>query len=368
MTTAVDARLLDGTATAPAGLVDAPRGHVRRHHPAPLSSTARRSRASSQSGPITTSSVAAARSAATRSGASGSTASSTRSASTTARCAPPRSRPDMNTPITTAGHGPAERARQPHRDRRARPGRAGWGAATDNVGVARYNVHRSHHRRLHAERPRTAIAQPTGTSYTDTGLAAGTYYYKVTAEDAAGNVGPASNEASATPTADTTPPTAPRALGDRRPGQVALTWTALDRRGRHRALQRPPSTTAGLHAGARRTGSRSRRARRTRTAPSRRDVPTTTASPPRTTPGNISTASERGERARSRSGRRPGSSAPSASTTGQRHGRRRPIRQRATTARSPTRPGQRGAGKFGNALSFNGVNASSPSPTRTRST
>ena len=44
------------------------------------------------------------------------------------------------------------------------------------------------------------IAQPTGTSFADAGLAAGTYYYRVTAEDAAGNVGPASPEASATAT------------------------------------------------------------------------------------------------------------------------------------------------------------------------
>ena len=38
--------------------------------------------------------------------------------------------------------------------------------------------------------PATAnrVGQPTGTSYTDSGLAAGTYYYRVTAEDAAGNV------------------------------------------------------------------------------------------------------------------------------------------------------------------------------------
>ena len=81
-----------------------------------------------------------------------------------------------------------------------------WGAATDNVAVARYNVHRGTSAGF---TPSVAnrIAQPTGTSYTDTGLAAGTYYYKVTAEDAAGNVGPASNEASATATADTTPPT-----------------------------------------------------------------------------------------------------------------------------------------------------------------
>ena len=72
--------------------------------------------------------------------------------------------------------------------------------------VARYNVHRGSSAGF-TPSPANRIAQPTATSYTDTGLAAGTYYYKVTAEDAAGNIGPASNEASATATADTTPPT-----------------------------------------------------------------------------------------------------------------------------------------------------------------
>jgi hypothetical protein len=82
----------------------------------------------------------------------------------------------------------------------------GWGAATDDVGIARYNVHRS---TTPGFTPSTGnrVAQPTGTSYTDTGLSAGTYYYKVTAEDAAGNVGPAGNEASGVAAADTTPPT-----------------------------------------------------------------------------------------------------------------------------------------------------------------
>src|SRR6185436_17110678 len=41
----------------------------------------------------------------------------------------------------------------------------------------------------------------------DAGLAAGTYYYRVTAEDAAGNVGGPSPEATAAATADTTAPT-----------------------------------------------------------------------------------------------------------------------------------------------------------------
>ena len=80
----------------------------------------------------------------------------------------------------------------------------GWTAATDNVGVVRYNVHRG---TSSGFTPSVAnrIAQPTGTTFTNTGLAAGTYYYRVTAEDAAGNVGPASNQASATVTSS--PPT-----------------------------------------------------------------------------------------------------------------------------------------------------------------
>ena len=101
-----------------------------------------------------------------------------------------------------------------------------WGAAGDNVGVVRYNVHRSTTAGF-TPSAGNRIGQPTGTSYTDTGLAAGTYFYKVTAEDAVGNVGPATNEASGTATADTTPPTAPTtlvAVGSS--GQVALTWGA----------------------------------------------------------------------------------------------------------------------------------------------
>ena len=82
-----------------------------------------------------------------------------------------------------------------------------WISATDNVGVAKYNVHRS---TITGFVPSVAnrIAQVTTTDYTDGGLSAGTYYYVVTAEDAAGNVSSPSNEASATVTAaDTTPPT-----------------------------------------------------------------------------------------------------------------------------------------------------------------
>jgi glucose/arabinose dehydrogenase len=105
-----------------------------------------------------------------------------------------------------------------------------WAAASDDVGVHHYNVHRG---TTAGFTPTAAnrIAQPTGTGYTDAGLAAGTYHYVVTAADAAGNVGPPSSEASATATADTTPPTvsitAPTA-GATVSGSVTVSATATD--------------------------------------------------------------------------------------------------------------------------------------------
>ncbi len=121
-----------------------------------------------------------------------------------------------------------------------------WGAATDNLGVARYNVHRSTTPGF-TPSAGNRIAQPTGTSYTDSGLAAGTYYYKVTAEDAAGNVGPVSNEASAAATADTTPPTAPtNLLATGAPQQVSLTWTAATDAGGIARYNVHRSTTSGF--------------------------------------------------------------------------------------------------------------------------
>ena len=54
--------------------------------------------------------------------------------------------------------------------------------------MTRYNVHRA---TASGFTPSAAnrIAQPTGTTYSDAGRPAGTYYYKVVAEDAAGNLG-----------------------------------------------------------------------------------------------------------------------------------------------------------------------------------
>ncbi|HEX7862769.1 MAG TPA: LamG-like jellyroll fold domain-containing protein [Verrucomicrobiae bacterium] len=98
-----------------------------------------------------------------------------------------------------------------------------WLASTDAVGVNRYNVHRS---TTAGFTPSAAnrIAQPTTISYADANLAPGSYFYKVTAEDAAGNVSSPSNEATGTALADTQAPTAPTLTGTGSFGQAALSW------------------------------------------------------------------------------------------------------------------------------------------------
>ena len=94
-----------------------------------------------------------------------------------------------------------------------------WTAATSGAGIGNYNVHRS---TTSGFTPTSAnrIAQPTGTSYLDTGLAAGRYYYVVTAEDVNHLVGSPSNEAfvdvqgdSVFPTVTLTAPTNPAVTG-----------------------------------------------------------------------------------------------------------------------------------------------------------
>ena len=74
-----------------------------------------------------------------------------------------------------------------------------WSAATDNVAVAGYRVYRNG----------TQVATSTGTTYSNTGLTAGTTYsYTVAAYDTAGNVSPQSTSVNATtPPAGTTPQT-----------------------------------------------------------------------------------------------------------------------------------------------------------------
>ena len=101
-----------------------------------------------------------------------------------------------------------------------------WTASSDNTGVVRYNVHRSTTAGF-APTAANRIAQPTGTSYSDPGLAPGTYYYRVTAEDAAGNVSAPSSQATGVVTGDITPPGAPTGLqATGALGSASLSWTS----------------------------------------------------------------------------------------------------------------------------------------------
>ncbi|MBI3947424.1 MAG: fibronectin type III domain-containing protein [Armatimonadetes bacterium] len=96
-----------------------------------------------------------------------------------------------------------------------------WNAATDNVGVAGYRLYRDGAR----------IASLTGTSYTNSGLAASTTYaYRVSAVDAAGNESSQSAAVSATTAApgDGTAPSVPTGLTATglSSTQIALRWNA----------------------------------------------------------------------------------------------------------------------------------------------
>ncbi|MEQ6903854.1 LamG-like jellyroll fold domain-containing protein, partial [Nocardioides sp. YIM 152588] len=102
-----------------------------------------------------------------------------------------------------------------------------WDAATDDVAVAGYRVERCTGAGC---TDFAQVAAPTGTTYSDTGLSAGTtYVYRVRAVDTAGNVGGASGVVSAvTASPDTTAPSAPSGLAATASGPttVDLTWDA----------------------------------------------------------------------------------------------------------------------------------------------
>ncbi|HUC20212.1 MAG TPA: fibronectin type III domain-containing protein, partial [Candidatus Polarisedimenticolaceae bacterium] len=94
-----------------------------------------------------------------------------------------------------------------------------WSAATDNIGVVKYIL----------KRDGIPIAQPTGTSFSDTGRSPNTSYnYTIAAADAAGNISSDSTAVNATTPADTQAPTVPVSLTATivSSTQVTLNWTA----------------------------------------------------------------------------------------------------------------------------------------------
>ncbi len=81
-----------------------------------------------------------------------------------------------------------------------------WTASTDNFGVTGYNIHRATAPGV-VPSAGNRIGQSSTTSYTDVSFTTGTYYYVVTAQDAAGNISGPSNEVRVVAAGDTTPPT-----------------------------------------------------------------------------------------------------------------------------------------------------------------
>ncbi|MDA0180308.1 DUF4082 domain-containing protein [Solirubrobacter phytolaccae] len=106
-----------------------------------------------------------------------------------------------------------------------------WPASTDNVGVKEYRVYRSTSSSFTPSAANRIARVPSGTTYTDSGVPAGTYHYRVEAVDAAGNRSSASPRAQVTVAGDTTAPTvsltAP-ANGASLAATVAVTATSTD--------------------------------------------------------------------------------------------------------------------------------------------
>ena len=102
-----------------------------------------------------------------------------------------------------------------------------WTASTDNVGVTGYRVERCQGAGCSDF---VQVATPTGTTFNNTGLAAGTSYsYRVRAADAAGNLsGYSSVQSATTQTPDTQAPTVPAGLTATAvsASQINLAWTA----------------------------------------------------------------------------------------------------------------------------------------------
>jgi hypothetical protein len=82
-----------------------------------------------------------------------------------------------------------------------------WTASTDNVGVSSYRVYRSTTAGFTPGPSNRIATVKTGTTYSDRGVAAGTYYYRVKAADKAGNLSAASPQARVIVAGDTTAPT-----------------------------------------------------------------------------------------------------------------------------------------------------------------
>ena len=344
-------RNVNGTAPVAAEHVDASRGDLRRREPAPLRQrdAGRHDRADGRRSPRR---PACCGSAATPSGRSGSqglidevriynralTATEIQADMTASV-----GTPDTSAPTAPAGLGAI--------GGRSGPSTLAWTAATDNVGVARYNVHRGHDGRVHADRREPGRRSRPGTSYTDAGLAAGTYYYRVTAEDA-GRQRRAGLERGERDARPRTRPRRPCRSPRRPPARPSSAprhgrgERERQRRGRRRPVQarrRQPRRRGHGCAVLRRVGHADRDER---LAPAHRGRARRLGEPD-------DVGADPGDRRQHGRAAARASSRPTASTraSGTSDGRRRGNGNNGTVSGTTWTPG-----RFGNALSFNGVN------------
>jgi chitodextrinase len=128
-----------------------------------------------------------------------------------------------NAPLSNSGDTTAPTAPGNLQATAASPARVDltWSASTDDTGVVAYDVRRNGN----------VVSSGSNLTFSDTGLAASTTYtYTVSARDAAGNVSPPSNQATATTPSsnDTQPPSVPSGLQGSATSNTAinLSWNA----------------------------------------------------------------------------------------------------------------------------------------------
>ncbi|ROS78682.1 LamG-like jellyroll fold domain-containing protein [Cellulomonas sp. PhB143] len=102
-----------------------------------------------------------------------------------------------------------------------------WTASTDDVGIARYDVHRAKDADFQVSAS-TKVGDTAATKFSDTGVAPGTWYYRLVAVDEAGNQSAASATAEVKVVGpDTSAPTAPSDVTTKVDGtSVTVGWSA----------------------------------------------------------------------------------------------------------------------------------------------
>lgn len=100
-----------------------------------------------------------------------------------------------------------------------------WSASTDNVAVTGYDVYRGTSADF-AVGDASKVGHVTSPAFTEGGLAAGTYYYKVVASDAAGNTSAPSSAAQVAVLDALTPSTPMNVAATVSGDSVSVTWTA----------------------------------------------------------------------------------------------------------------------------------------------